>query len=889
LESKDPRLEWLASGGTLIVPTRRLGFHIAALFDEAAIRGGGSTWRTPQILTWAELAESQFRRARDASSRPRHWLSQRASRLVWETIVRGDPGAAGLISPERIARRAQRSWHLLHEYLLPYPAPGDAQTPEQRAFAGWASEYRVRLREAGWVDESTATLDLDWRALPAARLGIAGFDELTPRQRRWIDELRAHGHEIVRIAEPTIQASVAQLACAAANDEFEHAARWAAARLDAGGAERLAVIVTDLAARRDDVRRVFDRVFEPATGLAGGPRPGSRRYSIAAARPLSTWPLVASALDALDVFTRSGARASRLLREPHLAGPIAEATRCAELEQRLVRQRGIAPGLSELSAALARDGCPVLAGRLQAVHALASSWPQRAPTSEWALQFSRLLSAAGWASAALDSVDHQVHARWIEMLHELGACDIVTGPVDVHRAVELARALAEDIQFEPEQAPAPLTVVDPETSAGMRFDALWFTGLDATRWPRSATPDPFLPIGWQLHRRMPGASAEICSASARVTFDRVCRSAIDVLISRPQTERDAELLPSPLLADVRAASPPAVWAAPSLTQTVFDARPLLESRPEPSFPPLAAGTEAPGGASLLQHQAACAFRAQARYRLHAEPLESSPTGVEPTLRGQLLHDALSRLWGEIQTSSALAAMDGVSIDAAIRRAVAATLERLARPADRVTARLFELETQWLEARLADVLALDRERPPFSVVAREERYPLMLGGLRLNLQIDRVDRLDSGGHAIIDYKTSHEVLLRHWAGERPEAPQLPAYVLAFGAEQVAAVAFAAVRAGNTAYVGLTRDPLGFPGLTVPGKTRGAVAEFDDWSSMLETWRQRLAALMGEFREGAATLAARPPAACLRCHLHALCRIDAAEREDDEAPVEEPDGD
>jgi hypothetical protein len=48
-------------------------------------------------------------------------------------------------------------------------------------------------------------------------------------------------------------------------------------------------------------------------------------------------------------------------------------------------------------------------------------------------------------------------------------------------------------------------------------------------------------------------------------------------------------------------------------------------------------------------------------------------------------------------------------------------------------------------------------------------------------------------------------------------------------------------------------------------------------------------MGEFREGAATLAARPPAACLRCHLHALCRIDAAEREDDEAPVEEPDGD
>jgi hypothetical protein len=82
-----------------------------------------------------------------------------------------------------------------------------------------------------------------------------------------------------------------------------------------------------------------------------------------------------------------------------------------------------------------------------------------------------------------------------------------------------------------------------------------------------------------------------------------------------------------------------------------------------------------------------------------------------------------------------------------------------------------------------------------------------------------------------------VVLRHWAGERPEAPQLPAYVLAFGAQRVAAVAFGAVRAGDTRYIGLTQDPAVFPALGVPGATRGSVAEFTDWESMLEAWQAR----------------------------------------------------
>jgi hypothetical protein len=81
LELNSP-FEWLASGGALLVPTRRLAFHLRTLYDDAAVQAGQSTWRTPQILTWDELVETQFRRARQAAPEPRHWLPRRASRLV---------------------------------------------------------------------------------------------------------------------------------------------------------------------------------------------------------------------------------------------------------------------------------------------------------------------------------------------------------------------------------------------------------------------------------------------------------------------------------------------------------------------------------------------------------------------------------------------------------------------------------------------------------------------------------------------------------------------------------------------------------------------------------------------------------------------------------------
>ena len=53
---------------------------------------------------------------------------------------------------------------------------------------------------------------------------------------------------------------------------------------------------------------------------------------------------------------------------------------------------------------------------------------------------------------------------------------------------------------------------------------------------------------------------------------------------------------------------------------------------------------------------------------------------------------------------------------------------------------------------------------------EDKRKLTVAGLELNGRIDRMDELESGGHALIDYKTGNPTP-NDWQGERPEDPQL----------------------------------------------------------------------------------------------------------------------
>lgn len=834
---------------------------------------GLDVWETPDVVTWDELVERMFLLDRRAGRIDGRWLPPAAAQLLWARIVRDDPQLNPLLSQAGLARAAAQSWRLMHDYGIPADAIDAEGNVETAAFSRWSREYRQRLRERDLVDLATAQSRVH-AAAAAPGIELVGFDRLTPLQVELTAGWAREGIQVRTVACPAQPGTVGYVRYLDATAEIDAAARWAAALLDADAGRRVAIVVPDLASRRDEVRRRIERVLTPETGLTGGAEPETRAFEIAAARPLSRQPVVAAALELLDAFvgTPDLPTLGRLLRSPFIAGAEREAQARARLDARLRRATGPGVRIADLESHAAAGGCPLLADALADGAGVLATWPEKSFPSACSEYVLSLLKSVGWPGAAPGSTEHQAEQRWRGLVSEFGGCDEFVGRVSRREAVGQLRDLAGRVLFEPRELQVPLLVTDPDSSAGMRFDALWVCGLDAAHWPRPAAPDPFLPRHLQLQRGVRGASAAIAAEEAREVLRRLLRSAAQVVLSVPEMEDDAPLMPSPLLAGIPAAVEIDQWQAGSAATTTFRHRPVLETLCDRALPPVGVDERTRGGARLLELQSACPFRAQAELRLGARGLEEPAPGVDASERGDLVHRSLAILWRELATQAALVALDAAGTRAVVRRAVAAALADARRSAGELMSQLLELEADWLEARVLEMVEADRARPPFEIESLERSMPVQIGPLRLDLRPDRVDRLGDGSLAVIDYKTGASAEVSAWLDERPRLPQLPAYVEALGAGRVAAVAFARVRSGDTGYVGIARRDGVFPGLRVPGG-RGGPKGYASWEALLADWKRRLESLAAEFARGDARLAPDPANACEYCRLGALCRIAA----------------
>jgi probable DNA repair protein len=346
---------------------------------------------------------------------------------------------------------------------------------------------------------------------------------------------------------------------------------------------------------------------------------------------------------------------------------------------------------------------------------------------------------------------------------------------------------------------------------------------------------------------------------------------------------DHACAPSPLLAGLPLATPPA--APPTTAEAAFAARVPLARVADGKAPALAAGAALRGGAYVLGAQSDCPFQAVARYRLAAREWPTASAGLTPQERGILVHATLEAFWTDVRDHAGLMALEAGALAARVGRAFDAARAKLA-PArwaslPQVVAagegdRVVRLVRAWLDE-------VERARPAFVVEATECRRPLSLAGLDFDVAFDRLDRLDDGTRAIIDYKSGRGVAPAKWFEERPQGTQLPAYALAQGQgapeAPVSAVVFAQLRPGELRALGLAADASRWPGLAEPADLE--LDEVPDWPAALAHWSRALEHLAQDLREGEAAVDPRADAVCNRCHLHPVCRIAGVDPEADES--------
>jgi ATP-dependent helicase/nuclease subunit B len=853
---------WLAKGRaakiTVVTPNRRLAQELAREFDELQAAKGLAVWETADILPLGAFIERLYEDAlySDIAVALPLLLTDAQEQELWLAAIRSSKWGDMLLAVGPAAADCRRAWELAHAWRIAGALGSFPGNDDAKAFAQWAQSYARRCDNDGNTDAArladvVAPLLKETALRKPKLLVVYAFDVAPPQLLDFLDDCVAQGIDVRSCVPAPKQGKVRRVAYPSAREELDAAAQWARAKLEAG-AKHIGVVVPELASRRKEVTRVFARVIYPAYNLPGS-EAKALPFNISLGAPLADYALAHTALSILELASGEipFEHAAKLIRSPFLAGAESELSQRARLDAAL---RKIAPARIALGKLVALiEGCPLLRRQFETLFALAGKQPggERTP-HDWGRYFSELLKAAGYpGERGLDSTEFQTQAKFNETLAEFAKLERVAPRMSLAYALARLRRLCADTLFQPESPDAPIQVLGVLESAGLEFDALWVSGLTDDAWPLHARPNPFIPPALQRKAGIPEASPEATLARGKRITEGWLTAAEEVIVSFPAMEQDRALVASPLICDV-----PGEEAEIGLTRhytryrdVIFSAR-RMETAEDSSAPPLT--TKNPhGGARILSDQAACPFRAFARYRLGAEGLAVPTEGLDAAARGTLLHNLMKELWGELGGSAGLRGDCAPAVEKAAAAAVAqANLDEPFAGLERK--RLAKLAREWLD--------VERERPAFEVIAMEQRRKLAVAGLQLNGRIDRLDRLESGGHALIDYKTGNPTP-NAWQGKRPDDPQLPLYVLN-AKEDIAAVALAKLKTGEMRYMGFSaRENL------IP-----RVQQAKDWDTLLGAWRQEIESLGEGFAAGDARVDPKDLLkTCRYCDLQPLCRV------------------
>ena len=147
----------------------------------------------------------------------------------------------------------------------------------------------------------------------------------------------------------------------------------------------------------------------------------------------------------------------------------------------------------------------------------------------------------------------------------------------------------------------------------------------------------------------------------------------------------------------------------------------MEELHDETAPPVVAESMQPGGASLFKDMAACPFRAFAKHRLGARPLQKADPGVSKKDQGNAVHKTMALIWSELGSLARLLELAPEEIRELISRSAASAIQQMGSGIGR------KLERQRLERLLPQWLEIEKVRDAFTVKATEQDRLVSLGG------------------------------------------------------------------------------------------------------------------------------------------------------------------
>jgi len=857
-----------------VVPSRQRAHSLRLAYSAAQLQAGRRVWSTPDVVTleaWI-TREVEVRAAAAGANVPRT-LSAAQEWLLWRQCAAEATREWDLVNRRALAEALRRASALAADNnievsrlpLVPGTEPALLQEV-QRA-------VEERCRALGAASVASAASWLASRGLTGP-LEAAGFLRVSPRLASFLGV--AHGSRAAEhsgLKRPKVIIAPDDLT------ELELVAEWCRVQIARRPQSRLLVVLPGSAGARERLARLIQQTLDPQPWLDPESCSADPIVAIEGGSPLARNPAVSHALSTLSWLSGEAGdfeAVSAWLRSPYWKTPDAGARARLDvsLRERASMQFDLAALAAELrSASAASPGARHIVTQIS--EAAAALGQGRASPRDWSDRFRAALAVFGWpGDRARNSQDQQTVMRFHELLEEFGQLVGAAGFFSPQNAVQCLIELAARTPYKGADDDPVVTITPMFADPIVRYDAVWVAGLHSEVFPEPVQPDPFLPLPAQLAAGIPAASAAGRLMEAGSLLNAWRAAAGELVLSAPARSGDLELLPSPLLspwmtASRRAQAPAAatLWLPerirrPGLLEAVDDrvglewdvARPL------------------PAGTTSLERQNTCPFRAYAELRLGSTQLGAPDPGVDPRTRGKLLHAALQRFWTQVGDSLTLRGLSEVAESDLVERCVSDAAKDIWSDSQDRPPRV--RERRRAVRLMRSLCKLERERAPFTVTRTEfERAlnlplkgPLTTATARMNVRIDRIDRLESGGSAILDYK-SGQSKSTDWYGERPSHPQLLAYLAAVE-EDVVALATVSVTAREVRFDGIASSARVLPKVKEVIPPEGG--DGDAWELRKREWLECVERLAAGFVSGNAAVDPKQ-GACEYCHVKSVCRV------------------
>lgn len=895
LDLCDPKFGDKCIGETLVLtPNNRLSRFLHRQFDHLNVARGKQAWVPLQcwsLQLWLKQQWLYFS-ALNPEEGGKHLLTHSQSLLMWQEIIAKSDSAEALFNGAAAAETALRAWNTLAQWQVEWRQIKN----ESPAFVEWADQYHHRCVEDNFIDDNIVMHYLgDFletnpqndiaKTLPA-QIILLSFDAVSPLFENLIRALEVAGVRIIRHSLHIDNASASRLAIVDARNEIKCAAHWAHEKLSENSQRQIGIVVPDLTKRRVEVETAFYDVFEPQYKLPDRPR-HAPPFNISASVPLNTTPPVAAALLALQCNRHklSIEDVVVFLHSPFI-GRVKDMDARALLSEKLEAEYlELSPTKLRVSAGefLKINGAAPLNSFHDALVNFSSiirDEDKKLKPSEWAEKFEAQLDALSWPGERnLDTLEYQQVEHWKRALEEFCQLDRVVGKISLSRALDYLQRVVKDTPFQAKTDYSPVQILGLLEASGLVFDDLWVMGLDDENWPPKIQPNPLIPLALQRQKHMPRASVDKELELASDITTRFSKSARNIVFSYPQQSGDKHLSPSALIAPF----PEMEITQVLKVQPASYAEELMGCVTLEKYTDVVAGTlkyaeDIRGGTQILKDQATCPFKAFATHRLVTKIKERAQPGYTAQDRGSLVHLSLELVWKSLRnfenlqnhTNDELHSLVEKSIEASFQQSFSGKFAK----GDKKGVVLTALEKARLTTLILLWLQLEKSREPFDVVLNEGRQNINIKGLPISLRFDRMDKIENGGHLILDYKTGTKSL-SSWEGSRPDDPQVPLYSVAHNLmadpKMLSAVAFAQVNIEDLAFKGIGESSDLVHGIKAPQDLkRYAFAE--DWSSVLNDWKVTLEKLAEEFLQGDAKVdPKRGAASCQYCHLKTLCRV------------------